>query len=511
MEQSTAAEQRAVAVAKLKRAASLPRMKDGRRPPMHVEAVSEGEKSQVEEKADGSQHPAGDQPSEGPDTTCPPELALEPPPANNQPSYPDEPSVDEPAEEPVTTTTPDSATAEKKKRRRSRSRSRGSKDLKNKLKVVTPSLPTVQANNESSQDEDAAPTRLLPPLVSPKPFRFDPMAPQYTEAGFHPPTSPSTPMLPSLEAIRSGLFRSNSASSGVQRAIAMAKLTGETFDPAAMVTNPPLSKLTRNNTVAGGERMAARALLFHRLGERLNTDAEQTSAGEEVTTQAAAPVKRKRRRKRRSSSRASTVVDDREPSSTAPTTPVLPNSPLTLPTNANQLAEPLVHRPPSAPRSYTPVNIENGVEYQTPLHNRGVVIEDEDEPLEQPPPLPAGLPQTPQRNHLGRLPHISDAPSNFSTDSAPGIGVPFFLSQQKNLPRQDVFPTSPFATPLKEKAYLEDEDDAFAEVRRMPLPTNEREPSWIAEPSKACSLFRRLGKALIILSSRSHPHSRRRR
>ena len=46
------AEQRANAVAKLRRAASLPRMKDGRRPPMHGEAggVSEGEPGQEEGK-----------------------------------------------------------------------------------------------------------------------------------------------------------------------------------------------------------------------------------------------------------------------------------------------------------------------------------------------------------------------------------------------------------------------------------------------------------------------------
>ena len=50
------AEQRATAVAKLKRAASLPRMKDGRSPPMHVEAVSEGERGdkQDEESAQES-------------------------------------------------------------------------------------------------------------------------------------------------------------------------------------------------------------------------------------------------------------------------------------------------------------------------------------------------------------------------------------------------------------------------------------------------------------------------
>lgn len=41
-------EQRMLAVAKLKRAASLPRLKDGRRPPMHNEGVSEGEKGPAE-------------------------------------------------------------------------------------------------------------------------------------------------------------------------------------------------------------------------------------------------------------------------------------------------------------------------------------------------------------------------------------------------------------------------------------------------------------------------------
>ena len=48
------AEQRANAVAMLRRAASLPRMKDGRRPPMHGEAggVSEGERTHSEEKKD---------------------------------------------------------------------------------------------------------------------------------------------------------------------------------------------------------------------------------------------------------------------------------------------------------------------------------------------------------------------------------------------------------------------------------------------------------------------------
>lgn len=75
----------------------------------------------------------------------------------------------------------------------------------------------------------------------------------------------------------------------------MAKLTEETFDPATTVTNSPFTKLTRNNTIAGGNRVAVRVLLFHRLGERLSTDAEQTSASEEATAQTMAPVKQKHR------------------------------------------------------------------------------------------------------------------------------------------------------------------------------------------------------------------------
>ncbi len=60
------AEQRANAVAKLRRAASLPRMKDGRRPPMHGEAggLSEGERSQGDGKKDGDEETAGATPED---------------------------------------------------------------------------------------------------------------------------------------------------------------------------------------------------------------------------------------------------------------------------------------------------------------------------------------------------------------------------------------------------------------------------------------------------------------
>ena len=47
---ASVAEQRANAVARLRRAVSLPRMKDGRCPPMHVKAVTgDSEKFQADE------------------------------------------------------------------------------------------------------------------------------------------------------------------------------------------------------------------------------------------------------------------------------------------------------------------------------------------------------------------------------------------------------------------------------------------------------------------------------
>lgn len=99
-------EQRLQAVAKLKRAASLPRMKDGRRPPMHVDGVSEGERANTDEES----------------------RPTSPPPEENQ--MPIRP----------------------KRRSRSRSRSRGSKDYKNKIQP-----------GDSSQDEAFNNMSVLPP------------------------------------------------------------------------------------------------------------------------------------------------------------------------------------------------------------------------------------------------------------------------------------------------------------------------------------------------------------
>ena len=183
----------------------------------------------------------------------------------------------------------------KKRRSRSRSRSRGSKDLKGKFKV--PQSPVPQIGGDSSQDENPPlPTPgtlpMVPTLASPIPHfpaflqqsRFlrspTPVTPDMSL--FYPGTSPSTP-LPTLEDLQKGLMRSNSAgsSSAAGRRMAMHKLTGgtETYDPSPSPTPPPFAqKLSRNNTVSGGERSAARLNLLTRLGTRITKEADAEAA-----------------------------------------------------------------------------------------------------------------------------------------------------------------------------------------------------------------------------------------
>ncbi|TFK85563.1 hypothetical protein K466DRAFT_551902 [Polyporus arcularius HHB13444] len=538
MDQSSAAEQRATAVAKLKRAASLPRMKDGRRPPMHVEAVSEGERSQGEERIEDEERSGRSLSREGSSGR---ELAEEATTSetlngahvNSVPIS--ETDVASEAVEPEQLPNGDAegdegdgaiggaanpeetVKAPKKRRSRSRTRSRGSKDMKGKAKQSAQS--STSHTNESSADEycpsgpgeDAPPS---PPLISPIPshlagfpashFLRSPIAP--VGPLFYPGTTPSTP-LPSLDEIQkgvgAGLFRSNSA--GAARAMAMSKLTGGT-EPIDLTfissQSPTPSRLQRNNTVAGGERMAARRVLLHRLGNRLNnqTDGEQTSGGEEAPPPPLTAAKKRRRRShRRSSSRASTVVDDRddrEPSSTTPNTPLVPPSP--LPPFLRATPEP--PRPPSsasrAPNGDVGLNSPrmppSGVapyNYETPLGHRGVVIEDEDDVPDR--ATPPHLPTTPARNHRmlagSRFPHSSDAPSTVSTDSAGAVAVPMFMSSNSSF-RQDLFPASPFQTPLKEPVFSDEEEVPFQDQRsrsRLAGPTStferDSEISWVAE------------------------------
>ncbi|OJT10666.1 Golgi-specific brefeldin A-resistance guanine nucleotide exchange factor 1 [Trametes pubescens] len=539
MESSTAAEQRATAVAKLKRAASLPRMKDGRRPPMHVEAVSEGERSQSEERMEGEEQngiaetlngyadDAHVEPTPSPEEEAAAEADEEDADMDTQ-HHSDQRADSEGrdavsnghavVEDPVKSQAPADGTPTRKRRSRSRTRSRGSRDMKGKAKQAAQAGSASQTN-ESSADEyytsalnEDPPPSPPPPLVSPIPYHI----PAFTASQFlrspispaplrYPGTTPSTP-LPSLDDIQrsvgAGLFRSNSA--GAARAMAMSKLTGEPFDMTFMSqasTSGLGAKLIRNNTVSGGERMMARNQLLHRLGNRINqTDGEQTSGGEEAPP-ATAP-KKKNRRRRRSSSRASTVVDDREDREVLSAS--ARNTPLPLPPRSPLL--PVFRATPEPPRSTSSAgqfangdaergSPRLGIPYglEIPLGHRGPVIEDEDDlPDGTSPPRLPNLPTTPARNHrlAGlRIPHTSDAPSNASTDSAPGsaVAVPMFMSS--NPSNRDLFPASPFQTPLKEHVYPDEEGmhSMYQEQRsrsRLAQATNfERgsEISWVAE------------------------------
>ena len=134
MDPNAVAEQRANEVAKLRRAASLPRMKDGRRPPMHGEqgGVSEGEpisstttpeatelKSEVD-IADKLQENISNSEKEKDSVET---KTVEKVADDAKDTKDDEPPMT-PVEPPA------------KRRSRSRSRSRGSKDLKAKIKAL---------------------------------------------------------------------------------------------------------------------------------------------------------------------------------------------------------------------------------------------------------------------------------------------------------------------------------------------------------------------------------------
>lgn len=530
--QPSHAEQRMLAVAKLKRAASLPRMKDGRRPPMHVEAVSEGEKgtSDVEKAASGSEKAVSEE--EKNQTDDEKKVAADSP--QPEESHIESAEADaEDAEGDVEERTVSPRPASRNKRRtRSRSRSRGSKDMKGKNRAMQSPIPPVIIAGDSSQDEAPPPPRIIalpviPPLLSPIPSSFalmsnsrllrspTPLSPE--PSLFYPGTSPPTPIpLPTLEALQRGLMRSNSAgSTAAGRRMAMHKLTGgtETYDPSPSPTPPPhIGKLGRNNTVSGGERTAARQNMLSRLGGRITkeADAEQASGAEEVQAPFPNP-KRKRRRSRRSSTTAPPVVSDSDFISTSPSTPIVPPTPLP------HLLETLRARSATPNQAFSnleqsievldelpPVPKQDEVEVERPevTRRRSVVVEEEEDEEENDylaQPRHPGPPVTPPQNFTSqptalRAPHSSDAPSNASSDSttATGFGVPIFLSQRP-MSRNDLypssFPSSPFTTPLKEKTISDDDEvlypaDSFRP--RTPYATfgneYEREISWIASP-----------------------------
>ncbi|KAJ6587002.1 hypothetical protein DFH09DRAFT_241980 [Mycena vulgaris] len=497
-------EQRMLAVAKLKRAASLPRMKDGRRPPMHVEAVSEGEKVNTD-----------DERKEELDTP-PPETRAEDAPAA-EPTV----SAEDAAED--ATVTPE-ATTRSKRRSRSRTRSRGSKDLKLKARAALSPTPSPLVPSDSSQDEAASPTVLS--LASPIPSNLaalqrsrllrspTPTTPDFSP--YYPGTRPPTPNLPSLEDLQRGLFRSNSVgSTSAGRIMAMHKLTGgtETYDPSPSPTPPPLpGKLGRNNTVSGGERSAARQFMLSRLGGRIakEPEGEPTSGGEEYTAPSPTP-KRKRRRSRRGSAGAAAAganagVSDSEFLSTSPNTPIVPPTPLpatfeVFPDLRAQTVSPsraTSPRSPSADREEEPTTLVSSVsaraspaeqERPEPTRRRSVVVEDEDEervPLESRQPGPPATP--PQLNYDYEIhpPHMfSDLFPDNSRSSPPAATVHSSRRPTPEYPPRN----SPFTIPLQEKQSREEEEEEEVlypadsyHSRNTYDDDFERQISWVASP-----------------------------
>lgn len=543
------AEQRMAAVAKIRRATSLPRMKNGRRlRPMHVEAVSEGEKQptdeeKVESEQEKQKYTEGQ--TENPQSDEVKDVAEE----HQGPSEAgsDQPlvlSAEKTADLELDAENPDTELEERpisnptaiKKRRRSRSRSRGSKDLKGKLKP--PPSPMPQLAGDSSQDETSVvpSPMLLPmlsPLASPVPhFAFlqprilrspTPLPPEMTL--FYPGPSPPTP-LPTLEDLQRGLIRSNSVGTAAAgRRLAMHKLTGgtETYDPSPSPspTPPSISKLGRNNTVSGGERIAARQNMLNRLGTRVTreADAEAASGAEEknITNQ-----RSKRRNKRKSNGNApatinaATPVSDSDFPSTDGNTPAVTSS--SLPELQDQYVELRM-------RSTTPNQVLNSrtqsreqvldssspslpqvsrlpkeeIERPEQPRRRSVVIEDPDDDVQNDAPSflqqhHSTVPSTPQRTFqdIDVMRTLSSHSNGSSSDSAPAsaVGVPVIFSQRATF-RNESFPTSPFPTPVKARPLSDYEEEqviypATTARPRTPYANiphfDDREISWIASP-----------------------------
>ncbi|CAK5281568.1 unnamed protein product [Mycena citricolor] len=475
------------AVARLKRAASLPRMKDGRRPPpMHPEGVSEGEKVNTDDERQV-------------DTDTPP-----PPPedctAENSAVAENGDTVgaavkadaadidadneadggDDPTAHLETSSRP-------KRRSRSRTRSRGSKDLKLKRAALSPA-PSPLVPSDSSQDEGAS-SPLAPSLASPIPSNL--AALQRSRLLRSPtPTSntrPPTPNLPSLEDLQRGLFRSNSVgSTSVGRIMAMHKLTGgtETYEPSPAPATPPLpGKLGRNNTVSGGERSAVREFMLSRLGDRLakGTDAEPVSEREEYSAPSPSPTPRKkRRRSRRGSTSANAGVSDSEFMSTSPNTPIVPSTPLpweqlpepvppiagpsraTSPrglfSDREETSSPALNRDPSP--ALAPSSARDSPASHDRPRRRSVLVEDDDDrvPFRPGPPVVAALPRTP-----------------------PVYSVPVSRQMTPEFPMRH----SPFARPLEERVSREEDEE------KVLYPGDsydgyddnfQREISWVADP-----------------------------
>ena len=401
------ADVRAASVARLKRATSLPRMKDGRRP-----AVNGGEKPSVSD---------GDRPDTKSSTgTVTPALENAATPQPSTPIY-DQADEEEGAFEdsPARTPTPPQLVVDDEQPFQppaeasvpvpSRGRRRSRPNSRNHSRATTPRL---EGQLPAPLDSRQVPSSLAPapPPAATSPARA--LAPNsatsHLTAGataahnlnvrapppppFLSPVSPFLPTTtppPSLEVLQgnymAGIFRSKS----VGRAHALAKLTGgnvspesEYFTPFINQTPPAATVPPRSNTVGGGERNAARLVMMQKLRTRVNnTDTEAQSGAEEVFTAPAIlererEKKKRRRRSHRRSGSTSTntnqTTDERDFSS-AQTTPATAVSPLpppqpTPPAALHQLSDADVQIQEERQRAY----------YQH--HPGGPFVEEEDEP-----------------------------------------------------------------------------------------------------------------------------------
>ncbi|KAG1862576.1 hypothetical protein DFJ58DRAFT_775827 [Suillus subalutaceus] len=492
------AEQRANAVAKLKRAASLPRLKNGRRPQMHNEVVSEGEKTLHDDVQDPSQ-----------DTL--PECVSN---IDYKPDVQPEENLD----------TPEPSNVTRKRRSRSRSRSRGSKDLR-KFKPPQSPLPmSVTPSNDSSPD-DSPPSRAeyLPhSILAPIPSHLNPLPTSpFILPGFLTPESPflpsgsssPVPRFPTLEALVSqqGLQRSNSAGaarmltlqSTLQKLTGGTELINSTFPSPAVSPPPSGTKLGRNNTVS----VPARRLMMAQLNKRM---IKETDIEEEEDPRPFSPSKRRQRRRSKRQSANPPVASTTDESDLVSTTNATPNPPNIQRTSSTTPIPPIPTYPPITPsinlnetinssRQSTPVRAvpPSHFDHAAKKRRESVLIEDPDDEDRIPPQstyygLP-GAPSRPSPSLSPRLPHSSDA----STESAlPDVtSVPIFLPPHldRTPSRQARFPSSPFARPHKEISLSSDQEEERDQEEEEFFPTEafrrspyhdglNREISWVAEP-----------------------------
>ena len=483
---------------------------------MHGEVVSEGEKPTTGPSPTGDDDMESSPPQPNSDTLPQqpqPPRSTTPTPITNQPE-------DDPQEESQDQEQEITPVSQKRRRRRSRSRSRSrSRDFKD-----------MSQSRPDSPDDNPIPPLPLSLLASPNPpppFNiYQAQAQRHAQQMqgrpffnpaqqfYHSPASPSSPSpLPSLDAIRAGLFRSNSA-----RLAAMHKLTGGTESPEPLVYSPsptPPQLLARSNTVSGGERMAARRLLMRTLGGRTGTatptapisesNEEATKEGDELTSGGEEIVLPRRRAippdlstpvHRRSPllNGANTVIDDRDekdkdaaesPSdaeSRSVGTPIFGFSQIPYGQQTYPHGLPVSHPPSEYDRQDEPRSIDEHYDYDGAEYRDGVVIErDESEDIDETINHPISITSSSASSsfHLGLpppTPHIrrprpssrpSDIPSTTSstlTISATDDAIPLYMptAGQASPYTQDAFPVtiSPFGTPIKERSTEESEEEA---------------------------------------------------